>query len=117
MPRPTGPVEIRAGFARALPDSLSEVRSPPSSPPPLEVSHAPLPLPFAVLGIDVLVDLNLGVSTFVLANALGTCTVGFAVPANAGYVGISFDAQFVWLDGTCPNGLSASNGIVAVILP
>ena len=78
---------------------------------------ATLPVPFPILGIDVLVDLNAGVSTFLFASALGTSAVVVAIPADPSYVGVNLAAQYVWLDGTCANGLSASNGVVVAILP
>lgn len=82
------------------------------------LAMAGLPTPFQVLGIDVLVDLNVvGVSTFVLSNALGTATIGFGIPNDVGYVGLGFYSQFLWLDPACANGASASNVVFASILP
>jgi hypothetical protein len=78
---------------------------------------ATLPAPFPILGIDVLVDLNAGVSLFLFANAIGTSSVVVAIPADPSFVTVSLAAQYVWLDTTCPNGLSASNGVVVSILP
>lgn len=81
------------------------------------LSLATLPTPFSILGIDVLVDLNAGVSTFLFASAIGTSAVTVAIPADPGYVGVNLAGQFVWLDTTCANGLSATNGVVVSILP
>jgi hypothetical protein len=92
-------------------------RAPASAPGFGVVSLASLPTPVSVLGIDVFVDPNLGTSLFLAASNLGTAAVGLPVPSSAGYLGLSFFAQFVWLDGTCSNGLSASNAVLASILP
>ncbi|MBP8301361.1 MAG: LamG domain-containing protein [Planctomycetes bacterium] len=81
------------------------------------LSMGALPAPLQVLGIDVLVNPNLGASLFVLANSLGTATLGFAIPNDVGYLGQGFYTQFLWLDGTCANGVSASNAVFASILP
>lgn len=81
------------------------------------LSLGALPAPWQVLGVDVLVDPNLGATSFVLANALGTATLGFGIPNDVGYVGLGFYTQFLWLDASCANGVSASNAVFASILP
>lgn len=79
------------------------------------LSLGALPTPLQVLGVDVLVDPNLGASRFLLANSLGTATLDFGIPNDAGYIGQGFYTQFLWLDGTCANGVSASNTLFAAI--
>lgn len=82
------------------------------------LAMAPLASPFQVLGIDVLVDLGVvGVTTFVIAGPLGTASIALPIPNDAGYLGLGFCSQYLWLDGTCANGVSASNAVFASILP
>ena len=81
------------------------------------VSLASLPTPVSILGIDVLVDLNAGVSMFLFASAIGTSSVVVSIPGDPSFAGVSLAGQFVWLDSTCANGLSATNGAVTTILP
>jgi Concanavalin A-like lectin/glucanases superfamily len=84
----------------------------------LLLSMASLATPYQILGVSVLVNLSVvGTTSFVQNSALGTCTVGLPIPNNNGFVGLGLDAQFLWLDGACPNGVSASNGVVVAILP
>ncbi|MBL8725118.1 MAG: LamG domain-containing protein [Planctomycetes bacterium] len=92
-------------------------RAPASAPGFGVVSLASLPTPLPVLGIDVWVDPNLATSLFSTASSLGTASLGFPVPTNPGNVGLAFFTQFVWLDGACASGLSASNAVLASILP
>lgn len=81
------------------------------------LSFASLTTPQPLFGVDLLVDLNAGVSTFVQANALGTCQVGFAVPNVPAFTGYSFHSQFAWLDLSCATGISASNAVFAIVVP
>lgn len=81
------------------------------------LSLAALPAPLSVLGIDLLVDVNAGVSSFVQANALGTREVAFALPNNPTFAGAAVAAQFGWIDPSCPTGLSASNALAVIVLP
>lgn len=81
------------------------------------LSFAGLAAPQTLFGLDLLVDLNLGITQFVQSSGLGTCHVPLAIPANPAFTGFSFHAQFVWIDPTCPTGLSASNAIVAIVQP
>lgn len=81
------------------------------------LSLAALPVPVPVLGIQVFVDPGAGSSTFLLANSLGTGTVGLPVPNAQNFIGVSVLAQFGWLDPTCPGGVSASNVVLAAVQP
>jgi hypothetical protein len=81
------------------------------------VSSATLPSPLPILGIQVFVDPTAAVSTFVFANAVGTGAVALPVPNVAGFVGLVVFAQFGWLDASCAGGVSASNGVLATVLP
>ncbi len=81
------------------------------------LSFASLAAPLPLFGVDLLVDLGVGVSTFVTASTLGTCQVAFPIPSDPAFVGYSFHSQFAWLDQSCATGISASNAVFAVILP
>ncbi len=81
------------------------------------LSYASLPAPQPLFGVDVLVDLNVGVATFVQANALGTCHVAFPIPNVAAFAGFTFHSQFGWFDPSCATGVSASNAVFALLLP
>lgn len=81
------------------------------------LSFAGLATPQPILGTDLLVDLSLGITQWVQASQLGTCTVPLAIPADPAYTGISLHAQYLWVDPTCPAGMSASNAVVVILQP
>jgi hypothetical protein len=81
------------------------------------VSTSTLPSPLTILGVQAFVNPSAAVSTFLIASPIGTSSVGLPVPNVAGFLGIVVFAQFAWLDPTCPNGVSASNGVLGTVLP
>jgi hypothetical protein len=81
------------------------------------LSMAGLAAPLQMLGVDVLIDLNVvGVANFLISDSLGTASLGFPIPSAAAYVGLGFYSQFLWIDPTCANGVSASNAVFASIM-
>ena len=80
------------------------------------LSLGTLPQPVTVLGIDVLVDPTSAVLLTALANALGTAQTPFAIPPTPGVAGFTFYTQFVWLDGSCASGFSASDALATIVL-
>ncbi|MEO6596404.1 MAG: LamG domain-containing protein [Planctomycetota bacterium] len=82
----------------------------------LLLSAASLPAPFPIFGVDVFVDITVGVLAFVPANVLGTGQIGFPIPNDLTLVNFSFYSQFAWLDGSCGSGFSASNAMLSVIV-
>jgi hypothetical protein len=83
----------------------------------LPVAAGSLPAPLPVLGIDVFVDPGAGVFVKMQANALGTTSVPFGIPANPAVVGATLCSQFAHLDAACPTGFSATDAMLAIVLP
>lgn len=81
------------------------------------LSFGNLPTPQSLFGIDLLIDLNLGITQFVQSNALGTSSQPMAVPSNSAFAGVGFHSQHLWLDPACASGLSASNAVLVILLP
>lgn len=100
-----------AGFA------FVGTRAPASAPGFLLVSGSSLPGPFSIFGVDVFVDVTVGVIAGVAANALGTGEVGLAIPNDPTLVNATLASQFAWLDFGCLTGFSASNEILSVVIP
>lgn len=74
--------------------------------------------PQQVLGVTIHVDLGVAGSTlFLVSSAIGTAESPLAVPGNPTFAGLPLHAQFLWLDPTCPAGISASNALFASVLP
>lgn len=78
---------------------------------------ANLPAPFPIFGVDVYVDISVGVLSSVSASALGTTQVALPIPNNPALVNFALHSQFAWFDGSCVTGFSASNAMVTAIVP
>lgn len=74
------------------------------------------PVPIPILGVDVFVDPSVLVLSFATASSLGTAQVGLAIPPNPLLVGFTMCSQWLWFDGSCPSGFSASNAIVSAVV-
>jgi hypothetical protein len=83
----------------------------------LVLSLAALPAPQHVLGIDLWVDPAASTTLFLVSSPIGSAQTALPVPANPVLTGLGLDAQYLWLDGTCPGGVSASCAIFAAVLP
>jgi hypothetical protein len=75
------------------------------------------PVPIPIFGVDVFVDPSVLVLSFATASNLGTAQVGLSIPANPLLVGFTLCSQWLWFDGSCPGGFSASNAIVSAVVP
>jgi hypothetical protein len=75
------------------------------------VGTSPVPLPIGG-GCDVRLDpASLTNLAAVVADAGGTASVVFALPANAAFVGLQFGYQGLALDASAPLGLTLTNAL------
>jgi hypothetical protein len=97
---------------------IAGTRAPASAGGLLLLSLGSLSTPLPLLGTSIYVNLAAaGTSLFLTSSAVGTGLVPIPVPQNPTLVGLGLDAQFLWLDATCPAGLSASNAVFASVQP
>jgi hypothetical protein len=82
----------------------------------LLLSTAAFPGPVPVFGIDVFVDISVGVLIVGPSSAIGTSEVPFAIPNNPTLAGVSLASQFAWLDGSCASGFSASDAMLTLVI-
>lgn len=76
--------------------------------------QAPLVVLGAALWVDPFAPTDVPSSA---ADAHGGAELGLAVPADPRLIGGSVHAQFLWLDGCAPGGISASNALTVTIWP
>lgn len=75
------------------------------------------PVPIPIFGVDVFVDPSVLVLSFATPSNLGTAQVGLPIPADPLLVGFTVCSQWLWFDGSCPGGFSASNALVTGVVP
>ncbi|HEX5051975.1 MAG TPA: LamG domain-containing protein [Planctomycetota bacterium] len=96
--------------------SFVGTRAPAGAPGFLLLSTSSLPVPFPIFGVDVFVDITVGVLAFVPANVLGTGQIDFAIPNDPTLLNFALASQFAWLDGSCATGFSASNEMLSIVV-
>jgi hypothetical protein len=74
------------------------------------------PVPIPIFGVDIFVDPSVLVLTFVTGSSLGTAQVALPIPPDPMLVGFTMCSQWLWFDGSCPSGFSASNAIVSAVV-
>ncbi|HEX6812684.1 MAG TPA: LamG domain-containing protein, partial [Planctomycetota bacterium] len=83
----------------------------------LVLGLAGFPTPIPIFGIDLFVDPTVVVLSLVTPSNLGTAQVALPIPADPLLVGFTLCSQWLWFDGSCPSGFSASNAIVTSLVP
>lgn len=88
-------------------------RLPPAAPAFWGASVGTLPVGLPLLGVDVWLDPTGLVVAGVVADVLGSCSVGLPIPASG--VGITLGVQCIALDVCGPQGFTASDALVIAV--